>query len=150
MRLARTRPMPVTSRSRSVDSAPWETMIVGGRPSYRTAIVKLSDRIEIDWIDARSIDTAESRDLVASWPGTIAAAFFTPPSGEPLVTVSMYAQWVRDPQSPDLSMTGRGRPIDCSASFSDPILSTVSATGTDHEEKHDPHGETSAARCGSR
>ena len=78
-----------------VDSAPWETMIVGGRTSYRTAVVKLSDRIEIDWIEARSIDTAESRDLVASWPGTIAAAFVTPPSGDPLVAVSMYAQWVR-------------------------------------------------------
>ena len=78
-----------------VDSAPWETMIVGGMTSYRTAIVKLSDRFEIDWIEARSIDTAESRDLVASWPGTIAAAFVTPPSGDPLVAVSMYAQWVR-------------------------------------------------------
>ena len=31
-----------------VDSAPWETMIVGGMTSYRTAIVKLSDRFEID------------------------------------------------------------------------------------------------------
>ena len=125
-------------------------MIVGGRTSYRTAIVKLSDRIEIDWIEARSIDTAESRDLVASLPGTIAAAFVTPPSGDPLVAVSMYAQWVRDPQSPNPSMTGRGRPTDCSASSSDPILSTASATGADHEEKHDPHGKISAARCGSR
>ena len=31
-----------------VNSGPWETMIVDGRPSYRTAIVKLSNRIEID------------------------------------------------------------------------------------------------------
>ena len=41
-----------------VDSAPWKTKIVGGRTSFRTAIVKLSNRIEVDWIEARSIDVA--------------------------------------------------------------------------------------------
>ena len=79
-----------------VDTAPWETTIVGGRTKFRTAIVKLSNRIEVDWIEARPIDTAEYRKLVATWPGTLSAAFVTPPSsGEPLVIVSMYAQWVR-------------------------------------------------------
>ena len=78
-----------------VNSAPWETMIVEGRPSYRTAIVKLSNRIGINWIEARSIDIAKSRELVASWPGTLTAAFVTPPAGEPLIAVSMYAQWLR-------------------------------------------------------
>ena len=78
-----------------VNSAPWETMIVEGRPSYRTAIVKLSNRFGINWIEARSIDIAKSRELVASWPGTLTAAFVTPPGGEPLIAVSMYAQWLR-------------------------------------------------------
>ena len=78
-----------------VESAPWETMIVDGRPSYRTAIVKLSNRIQIDWIEARPLETAKTRELVASWPGTLAAAFVKPPSGEPVIAVSMYAQWVR-------------------------------------------------------
>ena len=78
-----------------VDSAPWETMIVGGRPSYRTAIVKLSNRTAVEWIEAKPIDTAEARELVVSWPGTIAAAFVTPPSGAPVIAVAMYAQWVR-------------------------------------------------------
>ena len=77
-----------------VNPGPWETMIVGGRPPYRTAIVKLSDRIDIDWIEARPIDAAESRGLVASWPGTLAAVHVTPPSGAPVVAVSMYAPWV--------------------------------------------------------
>lgn len=77
-----------------VDAAPWETMIVGGRARFRTAIVKLSDRIEIEWIETKSIDTAESGDLVVSSPGTLAAASVTSPSGSPLVFVSMYAQWV--------------------------------------------------------
>ena len=32
---------------------------------------------------------------MASWPGTLAAAVVTPPSGEPVIAVSTYAQWVR-------------------------------------------------------
>ena len=78
-----------------VESAPWETMIVGGRPPYRTAIVKLSDRIKIDWIEAKSLQVAKTRELVASWPGTMVAALVTPSSGQPVIAVSMYAQWVR-------------------------------------------------------
>ena len=70
-------------------------MIVDGRPSYRTAVVKLSNRIQIDRIEARPLETAKTRELVASLPGTIAAAFVTPPSGESVIAVSMYAQWVR-------------------------------------------------------
>ncbi len=77
------------------DSAPWQTTIVGGRTLFRTAIVKLSDRIEVDWIETRSIDAAQSRTLVTTYPGTIAAAIVTPPSGDPVVAVSMYAPWVR-------------------------------------------------------
>ena len=78
-----------------VNPGPWETVIVGGRPKYRTAIVKLSNRIEVEWIEAKSIDAAEARELVVSWPGTLAAALVKPPSGSPLIAVSMYAQWVR-------------------------------------------------------
>lgn len=78
-----------------VDSAPWQTMIVGAKTSYRTAIVKLSDRIEVDWIESLSIETAQSKTLVATYPGTLAAASITPASGDPVVAVSMYAPWVR-------------------------------------------------------
>ena len=78
-----------------VDFAPWETMIVGARNSWRTAIVRLSDRISVDWIEAKPLEAAKSRNLVASWPGTLAAALVRPPSGEPVVAVSMYAPWVR-------------------------------------------------------
>ena len=77
------------------DSAPWETMIVDGRTAYRTAIVKLSDRVEVDWIEAHPLQAAKTRELVASWPGTLAAAVVTPPSSEPVIAVSIYAQWVR-------------------------------------------------------
>ena len=57
-----------------IDSAPWQTTTAGGRTSFRTAIAKLSDRIEVEWIEAKSPGTADSRDLVVSWPGTLTAA----------------------------------------------------------------------------
>lgn len=78
-----------------VNPGPWETMIVEGRPRYRTAIVKLSDRIDVEWIEAKPLAVASARDLVVSWPGTLAAALVTPPSGDRVIAVSMYAQWVR-------------------------------------------------------
>ena len=71
-----------------IDPAPWETLIVEGRPPYRTAIVKLSNRIAIDWIEAKSLETAKARELVVSWPSTLTAAFVTPPSGDLLIAVS--------------------------------------------------------------
>lgn len=93
-------PKDVTERIQAepaieVNPGPWETMIVEGRPRYRTAIVKLSDRVEVEWIEAKPLAEAKARDLVVSWPGTLAAALVTPPSGDPVIAVSMYAQWVR-------------------------------------------------------
>ena len=84
-----------------VDAAPWETKIVGARPRYRTAIVKLSNRIELDRIEAKPLEVAGNRELVASWPGTLAAAVITPPSGNPLIAISMYAPWVSTHASAD-------------------------------------------------
>ena len=78
-----------------INPGAWETMIVGGRPAYKTAILKLSNRIEVDWIKAKLIGIAKARELVVSWPGTLAAASVTPPSGQPVIAISMYAQWVR-------------------------------------------------------
>ncbi len=42
-----------------VDTAPWETMTVGGRSRFRTAIAKLSNRIEVDWIEAKLLETSD-------------------------------------------------------------------------------------------
>ena len=78
-----------------IDSAPWQTTTAGGSTSFRTAIAKLSDRIEVEWIEAKSPGTADSRDLIVSWPGTLTAARVHPASGAPVLAVSMYAQWLR-------------------------------------------------------
>ena len=84
-----------TRRQTGPGGSRWRTAIVGSRPPYRTAIVKLSNRIALERIAAKSLSAATSRESVASWPGTLAAALVTPPSGPPLIAVSMYAQWVR-------------------------------------------------------
>ena len=49
----------------------------------------------VDRIEANSLEGAESSDLAASWPGTVAAGFVKPPSGEAAIAISMYAQWAR-------------------------------------------------------
>ena len=55
-----------------VDRAPWETTIVGGKAKFRTAIVKLSNRIAVEWIETKLIDAAGGEDLVVGSPGTLA------------------------------------------------------------------------------
>lgn len=79
-----------------VDPAPFESKIVEGQVEWRTAIVKLSKNVRsIEWIEAKPINSAKSRELVASRPGTITAALVTPAKGKPLIAASMYAQWER-------------------------------------------------------
>ena len=104
-----------------VDTAPWETMIVGGRVRFRTAILKLSKCIEVDWIETKSINAAESGDLVVSSPGTFAAASIILPSGRPLVVVSMYAKWV------NIHVWAGCRPFEFADGSAHHILSDLSA-----------------------
>ncbi len=77
-----------------VNPGPFE--ITGGyrQPQrWRTAIVRLSDRVKVEWIESRPIAKADTSAFAISTPGTLAAARITPLDGEPLFVVSMYAQW---------------------------------------------------------
>jgi hypothetical protein len=74
----------------SVDPAPWRT---GASRAWRAAVVKLSDRIDVEWIDAKSLGDAQWGELGVSRPGTLAAATVTPLSGEPFIAVSVYGAW---------------------------------------------------------
>ncbi len=74
-----------------VDSAPWHT--AGWRWRRRTAIAKLSDRVEVEWFEAKSFAEADSGELAVSRSGTLTAAVVTPPDIEPFVVVSMYSFW---------------------------------------------------------
>ena len=81
----------------AVDPAPWK---LAGRDCYgprawRAAIVRLSDRVQVEWIEAKSIDDAGVGELAVSRLGTLAVACVTPPGGDPIICASMYAPWTR-------------------------------------------------------
>ncbi len=72
--------------------APWRTAGAGHRP-WRAAVVKLSSRIGVQWLEPTPIEDAQNGDLTVSRAGTLDAAIVTPPTGEAFVVVSMYALW---------------------------------------------------------
>ena len=88
-------PPPDVARRVEVDPAPWHTAgaDVHQPRRWRTAIVRLSDRAHIDWIDAKPVVEAGAGELAVSQPGTLTAARVTPADDEPFVAVSMYAPW---------------------------------------------------------
>lgn len=57
-------------------------------------VVKLSERVEVDWFKQVSPISATQEDEIAvSGIGTIAAARITPRDSEPFIALSMYARW---------------------------------------------------------
>ena len=88
-------PPPELAERIDVDPAPWN--LAGGdcyqARAWRAAIVRLSERVQVEWIEAKSIDAAGIGELAVSRLGTLAAAHVTSPGREPTVCVSMYAPW---------------------------------------------------------
>ena len=76
-----------------VDSSPWATAGLGLRRPWRTAVVKLSDRVEVRWFEQRELHEAVRGEFGVSRLGTLAVALITPTSGEPFLVASMYAPW---------------------------------------------------------
>ena len=74
-----------------VNPEPWR--IEGRTVRWRSAVARLSDRVDVEWIASKSIAQAGPYDFAVSRPGTLAAAIVTPKGGTPLTVVSMYAAW---------------------------------------------------------
>ena len=69
-------------------------------------VVKLSDRVEIEWFKQVSpISEVHDDEIAVSGVGTTAAARVTPAAAEPFVVVSMYARWMRPHPSTDSKWT---------------------------------------------
>ena len=83
------RPPPEVAGRVDVGPEVWHT---GER---KAAVVKLSDRVVVEWIETKPIADVETGKLAVSEAGTLAAAKVTPPSGEPVAVVSMCAAWAR-------------------------------------------------------
>ena len=73
-----------------VDDAPWQT---GPHRMWRTAVVKLSDRAEVKWFDAKPLADACGSELGVSLPGTLAAAIIKTSSRKSFIAVSAYGAW---------------------------------------------------------
>ncbi len=76
-----------------INPGEWRTAGYSNR-NWRTAIVKLSDRVNIEWINCKSIENAKEDDLAVSRTGTLAVAKITSiDGGEPLIIASCYTVW---------------------------------------------------------
>ncbi len=59
-------------------------------------VVKLSDRVEVEWFKQVSpISETHEDEIAVSGIGTIAAARVIPQDAPPFIAVSMYARWIR-------------------------------------------------------
>ena len=60
-----------------------------------TRVVKLSDRVEVEWFKQVSpIGVPKPDEFPVSGIGTVAAARVTPQDAQPFIVVSMYARWM--------------------------------------------------------
>ena len=88
------KPPPSVSDWAEVDPEPWR---IAGRTGtsvqWRSAVARLSDRVDIEWIESKPIAQAGYYDFAVSRPGSLAAAIVTPKGGSPLTVASMYAVW---------------------------------------------------------
>ena len=77
-----------------LDPAPWPKPYERASRGWRTAIARLSQRVSVEWIEARSLDAAGG-GLAVSHAGTLTAARVSASDIEPFVVVSMYSPWRR-------------------------------------------------------
>ena len=80
-----------------VDPAPFHD--AKGHRISRTAVVKLSDHVRVEWLEPVPIAEAVSGDFVVSQPGSIAAAIVDVPGVAPFVAVSICAAYEKPHRS---------------------------------------------------
>ncbi len=85
-----------------VDPAPFHD--AEGRRISRAAVVKLSDRVEVEWLEAVPLAEAKAGDFAVSQPRSIAAAIVTGPGGGPFVAASICAAYEK-PRGASRSIT---------------------------------------------
>lgn len=70
-----------------------------GKGISRCAIVKLSEGIEIEWLEPVPINRARYGDLIESQPGCMAAAIISPSGGRPFTAVSFCPEYEKPHRS---------------------------------------------------
>ena len=82
---------PRGSVAELVETGPQPWMTSWESRPWRTAVVRLSDRVDVEWLESKPIEGAANGRFVHSLSGTIAAAVITPAEGDPILAISMYA-----------------------------------------------------------
>ena len=80
-----------------VDPAPFHD--AEGHRISRAAVVKLSDRVDVEWLEPVPLAEAKAGDFVVSQPNSVAAAIVTEPGGEPFVAASICAAYEKPHRS---------------------------------------------------
>jgi hypothetical protein len=91
-------PPPDVASRVEVDSEPWKTFGADATRRWRAAVVRLTDRVTVNWLTPISIEQAATGDLAVSRRGTLAAAEVVEPGGTSCTVVSMYGLWERPHQ----------------------------------------------------
>ena len=81
------------ARRLDVDPAPWRTAGAGLQRPWRTAVVNLSKRVGVQWLEANAMSDASPGELAVSRLGTLAAGIVTASDSAPFIVASMYAPW---------------------------------------------------------
>lgn len=77
----------------SVDDEAWETVNPVKNSSWRTAVVQLSNQVEIEWIKPVPIYQADWGQFAVSRPGTLSAAQVKYKNELPIILISIYGFW---------------------------------------------------------
>ena len=80
-----------------IDPAPFHD--ADGHRISRAAVVRLSDRVQIEWLEPVPLAEAKAGNFVVSQPGSIAAAIVTGPKVRPFVVVSICAAYEKPHRS---------------------------------------------------
>lgn len=83
-----------------VNPGAWQTAGDEAQRLWRCAVVKLSARVEVEWIPTVPLTQAGRGALGVSRPGTLAGAVISADGCEPFTALSMYAPWETGPRQP--------------------------------------------------
>lgn len=86
-------PPPDVAAKIQVDGEPWRTDGSNARRAWRTAVVRLKDRVRTTWYEPRPLDKAGAGEFAVSLRGSLAAALVEEADGTAWNVVSMYGPW---------------------------------------------------------
>lgn len=94
-----TEPPPDVASKIEIDGEPWKTFGVDDSRPWRAAVVRLSNRVQVNWLKPIPIEQAANGDFAVSRRGTLAAAEVTETRGACCHVVSMYGCWEKPHRS---------------------------------------------------